>query len=59
MSGRFGPDWLIQCPACMLKIERFAEPGDDGDPVPDQMIDAWNRRPSQIPAVADAQSDYL
>ena len=27
MSSRLGPDWLINCPACLLKLERYAETG--------------------------------
>lgn len=42
MGSRLGPDWLIVCPSCLLKLERF----DDSSPhdAAAQIIEAWNRR---------------
>lgn len=44
ISGGFGPDWLIVCPACLLKLERYGKTNGPDDPVRAQMIEAWNRR---------------
>lgn len=55
----FGADWLIRCPDCQVKLERFAETNGPDDPVPAQMIEAWNRRVSPTPIQATAQSDSL
>lgn len=53
MRGRMGPDWRIVCPACHVKLERYAETDAPDDPVRAQIVEDWNRRAG--PAVgADA-----
>lgn len=44
MRGGFGPDWLIRCPTCQVKLELFAETNGLDDPVRAQMVETWNRR---------------
>lgn len=53
MSSRLGPDWLINCPACLLKLERYAETKGPDDPVRAEMVEAWNKR-----AGAAASADF-
>lgn len=68
MSGPVGPDWMIVCPACGLKLERYAVTRAPDDPARAQIIEAWNLRAGEIagipdiealPAQAAAQSDSL
>lgn len=55
MRGRLVPDWGIVCPACHVKIERYADTDAPDDPARAQIIEAWNRRTG--PAVgADASA---
>lgn len=46
MSSRIGADWLIVCPACLLKLERYSETDAADDPARAQIVEAWNRRAS-------------
>ncbi len=59
MSGRFSPDWLVACPACHLKLERYAKTDAPDDPARAQIVEAWNLRAGSAPAQATAQPDSL
>lgn len=50
VSGPIGPDWMIVCPACNLRLERFGETRAPDDPAREQMIETWNRRAGSAPA---------
>lgn len=43
-SGRFSPDWLIACPACRVKLERYSMTDALDDPVRAEIVEDWNRR---------------
>lgn len=58
MSGGYGPDLRIGCPACLLKIERFEDSGAPDDSAA-QIVEAWNRRAGSATEQATAQPDSL
>lgn len=50
MSSRIGPDLLIVCTGCGLRLERFIAKNETVDSVGMEIVEAWNRRaadPSQ------------
>lgn len=44
MTSRIGPDWMIACTSCGLRLERYIAKNGPDDSMGREIAEAWNRR---------------